>query len=79
LSAGVVPFPGPPRDLAGTVRLATEQAAKTKDALGPATGYHWRRVDRLLEVGLNVREPRLTQLASATRDGMHAVGVGLHY
>jgi hypothetical protein len=38
-------------------RLTTEQAKKIKDALGPATGYLWRLVARLVKVGLHGRNP----------------------
>jgi hypothetical protein len=36
-------------------------------------------VDRLVKVGLDVRAPKLTQLATPARDAMHALGVELHY
>ena len=60
-------------------RLTPEQAAKVRDALGPATGYLWRLVDRLVKVGLDVRDPRLTQLVTEARNAMHALSVELHY
>jgi hypothetical protein len=60
-------------------RLTPEQARKIKEAIGPATGYLWRLVDRLVKVGLDVRDPKLTRLATAARDAMHALGVELHY
>jgi hypothetical protein len=60
-------------------RLTIDQAAKIKEALGPATGYLWRLVDRLVKVGLDVRDPKLTKLATDARDAMHALGVELHY
>jgi hypothetical protein len=44
--------------------LSIEQARKIKEALGPATGYLWRLVDRLVKVGLDVRDPKLSQLAT---------------
>jgi hypothetical protein len=67
------------RCLAGINHLSPEQAAKVRDAFGPATGYLWRPVDRLVKVGLDVRDPKLTQLATAARDAMHGLGVELHY
>jgi len=60
-------------------RLTTDQAAKIKEALGPATGYLWRLVDRLVTVGIDVRDPRLMKLATEAWEAMHALGVELHY
>ena len=60
-------------------RLTTDQARTIGAALGPATGYLWRLVDRLVKVGLDVRDPRLMKLATDARDAMHALGVELHY
>jgi hypothetical protein len=59
--------------------LTPEQAAKIKDALGPATGYLWRLVDRLVKVGLDTRDPKLMKLATDAQDAMHALGVELQY
>jgi hypothetical protein len=60
-------------------RLTPGQAAKVRDALGPATSYLWRLVDRLVKVGVDVRDPKLTRLATAAGDAMHGLGVELHY
>jgi hypothetical protein len=62
-----------------TDRLTPDRAARVRNAPGPATGYLWRLVDRLVEVGLDTRDPKLTQLATAARDARHALGVELHY
>src|SRR3954451_2808603 len=73
--------PGTPPALRGGHgdRLTPDQARKVHDALGPATGYLWRLLDRLYKVGLDVPEPELTQLVAAARDAMHALTVELHY
>jgi hypothetical protein len=68
-----------PRYLVGMDRLTTDQAAKINEALGPATGYLWRLVDRLVQVGLDNRDQKLMKLANAARDAMRALGVELHY
>jgi hypothetical protein len=75
----LVAFRGPPRYLAGMDRLTPDQARKIHDALGPATGYLWRLLDRLYQVGLDVRDPELTRLVAAARDAMHSLTVELHY
>jgi adenosylmethionine-8-amino-7-oxononanoate aminotransferase len=54
------------RYLARTDRLTIDRAAKTKEALGPATGYVGRLAARLVKVGLDVRHPNSIQLATAT-------------
>jgi hypothetical protein len=60
-------------------RLIPEQARKIKEALGPPTGYQWRVVDRLVKVGLDTRDPKLTRLATKACVAMHALEVELRY
>jgi hypothetical protein len=60
-------------------RLTPDQARKIRDAVGPATGYLWRLTDRLVKVGLDVRDPKLYRLATAALDAMHSLSVELHY
>ena len=60
-------------------RLTTEQAGTIRGALGPATGYLWRLLERMDRTNLRLRDPRLYELVTAARDAMHALGVELHY
>jgi hypothetical protein len=60
-------------------RLTTDQARKIHDALGPATGYLWRLVERMCKTDLRLRDPELYRLVTAARNAMHALTVELHY
>ena len=60
-------------------RLTPEQAAKVRQAIGPTVGYLWRLVERLVQVGLDTRDPKLTGLATEARNALHALSVELHY
>ena len=72
-------FAGHPRYVAGMDRLTPEQVRKVHDAIGPAVGYLWRLVGRLVQVGLDTRDPRLMRLAREARDALHAPSGELHY
>ena len=65
--------------LAGMDRLTPDQARKIHDALGPATGYLWRLVERMCETDGRLRDPELYRLVTAARNAMHALTVELHY
>jgi hypothetical protein len=68
-----------PQYLVGMDRLNPEQARKIHEALGPATGYLWRLVERMCESDLRLRDPELYRLVTAARDAMLALTVELHY
>ena len=48
------------------------------DALGPATGYLWRLVERMCETDLRLRNPELHRRVVAARAAMHSLSVDLH-
>jgi hypothetical protein len=54
-------------------------AASSTTPSAPASGYLWRLLDRLRQVGLDVRDPELTRLVAAARDATHSLSVELHY
>jgi hypothetical protein len=60
-------------------RLTPDQARKIHDALGPATGYLWRLVERMNRTGLDVRDPDLYRRVTTALDAMHSLTVELHY
>jgi hypothetical protein len=60
-------------------RLTPSQARKIHAALGPATGYLWRLVERMCETDLRLRDPELYRRVVAARDAMHSLTVELHY
>jgi hypothetical protein len=49
-------------------RLTPNQAAKVRDALGPATGYLWELVDRLVKVGRPPEPAAALGIAPSTAD-----------
>ena len=48
-------------------------------ALGPATGYLWRLLERMHKMDLRLREPNLYRLVVTARGAVQALSGELHY
>jgi hypothetical protein len=65
--------------MVGIDGFITDQAREIHDALGLATGYLWRLVERMCATDLRLPDPELYRLVTAERDAIHYLSVELDY
>jgi hypothetical protein len=60
-------------------RLTPDQAAKVREALGPARRYLDRLIERMDHTPIRNGDPNLYRLVRKAEDALHSLWVELHY